>query len=95
MQGIAEQARPAGSLGFDEAKVSVFSIPPFLAGADLAPATAGVSKLQWQSAVGRRVLTPEEQAARERYFSERAAAAMARLRRRAGRPSFLRRSSAL
>ncbi|OPX24143.1 MAG: hypothetical protein B1H04_02670 [Planctomycetales bacterium 4484_123] len=87
MQGVAERARPAEPLRFEEAAGSVFSTPRFLAVADLSPAGVGVSKLQWQSAVGRRVLTPEEQAARERYFTRKAAAAMARLRRRARRSS--------
>ena len=42
-----------------------------------------VPPLQWQAAVGRRVLTPQEQAARELHFERKAADMLAGLARRA------------
>ncbi|MHC4718094.1 MAG: hypothetical protein ACYS5V_14065 [Planctomycetota bacterium] len=40
-------------------------------------AAPAAPKAQWQSAAGRRLLTPAEEAARDRYFRSKFAAAMA------------------
>ncbi len=80
--------------GFDPTGGSVFDGTPFIDDAALVPAaaparvprpdrTAGRS---WQSAAGGRLLTPAEQAARERYFEAKAFAAIERVRR-SRRPS--------
>jgi len=42
------------------------------------PAPTGVPKNQWQRAIGRRLLTPAEEAARDRYFLSKFTAAMGR-----------------
>jgi len=62
------------------AQGSVFAAVFFLEEADLHALEAVVPARQWQLAAGRRLLTDEEQAARERYFDQKAEAVFARLR---------------
>ena len=69
------------SLSLPRAQRSVFAVTPFIESADLL-----VPAAQWQLAAGRRLLTADELACRQRYFGEKAEAALKRLRRPA-RPS--------
>ena len=79
------------SLVFDDETGSVFDVEPFIADVELtagdtphpapAPEPGDGPDRSWQAAVGRRMLTPQEQAARERYFDAKAAEAVARSKR--------------
>ena len=63
----------------------------FLCGADIAALMTEMPTMQWQSAAGRRLLTPTEEEARDRHFRGKFAGAMARFRslgrRKTRRPS--------
>lgn len=67
----------AAALSFARALESVFFATPFIAAAEFRPATDKVRTLrpeQWQAAVGRRLLTTGEEAARIEYFQRKIAA---------------------
>ncbi len=59
-------------------KGGAFTFSLLLEGLELKAAGADVPPEQWQEAVGRRLLTPQEEAARQRYFDLRAHLAVAR-----------------
>ena len=63
-----------------DAAHSVFDLTPFIAEADLSVPPECIPVWLWQSAAGRRRLTPPEQAARELYFQRKAVAALYRAR---------------
>lgn len=75
--GTQGRGPPAGPSGLTTAGQSVFAVSPFLADSAFPP--AAVPLRQWQEAVGRRALTPHEQAARERYFAAKATLARAKV----------------
>ena len=58
---------------------SVFAYNLFLIWAEFPRRSAPVPVEQWQGAVGRRSLTPQEQAARESHFRRRISKAISRL----------------
>jgi len=58
---------------------SVFFYELFIATADLPPTPHEMPPHQWQAALKYRTLTPQEQAARERYFERKSAEALARI----------------
>ena len=88
--------RDDSALDFGGAIRSVFDGTPFIVAADLAlpparpptrppapqPAPVGSAGPDWQAAIGARLLTPDEEAARQRHFEARFTAAIARYRRR-------------
>jgi hypothetical protein len=75
-------APAAGLLKTLIARGGAFTFSFFLDGLELAAAGADVPKPHWQEAAGRRLLTPQEFAARQRYFDAQAELALSRL----GRP---------
>jgi len=76
--------RGGAGLDFDTAVRSVFDATLFIAAAEVGVrARAAGPDRTWQAAVGRRLLTPAEEAARARHFERRAAAAAATLDRAA------------
>ena len=76
---VIRAGRGRCSLSLPGPRQSVFALTPFIESADLS-----VPAAQWQSAAGRRLLSAEELACRQRYFNEKAEAALRRLRRPAG-----------
>ena len=59
-------------------RASVFAYSLFIAAAEFPFRPTDVPPEHWQAAAGFRALTPREQAARERYFEQRASQALAR-----------------
>jgi len=57
---------------------SLFTYALWIQYADIPVPPSEVPDAQWQGAVGRRLLTPAELAARRRYFERRTAASLAR-----------------
>ncbi len=99
-QFVAGAALDDTALAFDVENGSVFDHTPFIDAVGLAepprrpqlppapqPAPVGSADRTWQAAAGGRLLTPAEQAARERYFDAKAAVAIARARSAGRRPN--------
>ena len=95
MNGLLDQAEGPVGIAWrqgDSAASSIFDVTAFIEEADLGDGREALPAPivepppeSWQDAVGRRLLTPLEEAARERYFDRKASVAIAaarRLRRR-------------
>ena len=69
---------PAGAGG--SSRSAIFAYALWIQHAPLPRPIAPVPDIQWQDAVGRRLLTPAEKAARCRYFDRKARAGLAMYR---------------
>ncbi len=67
----ATQVLEAAGLHGEAGEESVFFYDLFIATSDLPPKPRDIPCQQWQAALKYRTLTPEEQAARERYFERK------------------------